>query len=118
MPDLLLVCLLVVVVVAAAVVARRRATRGSACCGEREAAPVRSRVADRSRSHYPYETTLSIGGMTCENCAIRVENALNALPGTWASVSISDHRATVRTKEAPDERTLRAAVSQAGYVVL
>jgi copper chaperone CopZ len=56
--------------------------------------------------------------MTCENCAIRVENALNGLPGTWASVSIADHTALVRTTAEPDLPALREAVAKAGYVLL
>ena len=79
---------------------------------------MRVRVADRDKRHYPYQTELVIGNMTCENCAIRVENALNALPGTWAQVSISTHKAIVRTKQEPDVTELRCAVSTAGYVVV
>ena len=56
--------------------------------------------------------------MTCVNCAIRVENALNGLPGTWAKVSIATKTATVRTKEEPDASAMREAVTSAGYVVL
>ncbi len=117
MVDALLVLAIAVAVVVAAMVARRRARRGSACCGEHDEAPVRARVHDRDKSHYPYETELTIGGMTCENCAIKVENALNGLPGTWASVSIGSRSARVRTKERPDMDTLRAVVREAGYVV-
>ena len=118
MADVAIVVVLVVAVVAAVLVVRRRATKGSACCGEHEAATARVRVADRNKKHYPYETTLRIGGMTCDNCAARVENALNALPGTWASVSIASREADVRTKEEPDLAAMREAVSRAGYVVL
>lgn len=116
--DAVLIVLLAVVVAAAVLVMRNRARRGSACCGERDEAPARVRVADRDKSHYPYETELSIGGMTCENCAIKVENALNALPGTWAAVSIGSHAARVRTTGEPDIDAMRAAVREAGYVVL
>ena len=118
MANALLVALLAAVVAAAVVVVRRRATRGSACCGEHEAAPARVRVVDRNKSHYPYETRLSIANMTCDNCAARVENALNALPGTWATVSMATREARVRTKGEPDERAMRDAVAAVGYVVL
>ena len=55
--------------------------------------------------------------MTCENCARRVENALNGLDGVWAKVDIGIHRADVRTKTPPDENALLESVRQAGYVV-
>lgn len=108
----------VAAVVVAIILVRRRQTQGSACCGDRGQAVARTRVADRNKAHYPYETTLNIGGMTCDNCAARVENALNELPGTWATVSIATHTAVVRSKEAQDLDQVRAAVAHAGYVVL
>ena len=33
------------------------------------------KVKDKDPSHYPYEKILKIDGMTCGNCANRVENA-------------------------------------------
>ena len=55
--------------------------------------------------------------MTCENCARKVENALNLLDGTWAVVSISGGSAKVLSKTPLDEAALREAVRGAGYVV-
>ena len=96
----------------------QRSKKGGGCCGTHEETARRLPVRDRDKSHYPYKQVLTIGGMTCENCAIRVENTLNALPGTWAKVDISEKKATVLTKEEPDIKQLREAVSRAGYVVL
>mgnify|MGYP002627357338 CR=1 FL=1 len=107
-----------VAVIVAIVLMRRRQAHGSACCGEKGRAVARMRVADRNKAHYPFCTELGIGGMTCSDCAVRVENALNALPGTWAKVSLSNHTALVRTKEAPSLDALRDTVRAAGYVVL
>ena len=117
MSNFLLIAALAVVAVWAAYRTIRRARRGGGCCGERESAVARVQAKDRDRSHYPYQATLAIGGMTCENCARRVENALNGLDGVWAKVDIGSHRAAVRTKTPPDENALREAVRQAGYVV-
>jgi len=95
----------------------RRARRGGGCCGEHEQAEARIAVADRNRAHYPHEVRLRIGGMTCENCARKVENALNSLEGVWARVRVDQGTALVRCKQPPDEQALRRAVGQAGYVV-
>lgn len=94
-----------------------RLRRGSACCGEHEAAVKRVSVADRNRAHYPYRVRLTLGGMTCENCARRIENALNALPGVWARVDLSARTASVLCKTEPDEALLRETVRSAGYAV-
>lgn len=94
-----------------------KAKKGGGCCGEHEEAVRRTGVKDRNKKHYPYRLTLLIGGMTCENCARRVENALNALPDTWANVDIGNKKATVFLKQKPDESQLRGAVASAGYVI-
>lgn len=118
MADVIIVLVLVAVVALAVRTVLRRRREGSACCGPGEAAPERVHVADRNAAHYPYELDLAIGGMTCENCAIRVENALNELPGTWARVSIDTRVAHVRSKDEPDVDALRRAVAAAGYAVM
>ncbi len=112
-----IVIVLAAVIVWAVIQAAHKARKGGGCCGEHEAAPGRVKAADRNKAHYPYEAVMDIGGMTCENCARRVENALNQLDGVWATVSISTHQAKVLLKRAPDEHQLRQAVHEAGYVV-
>ncbi len=87
------------------------------CCGTGSESVRRVRVQDRDKKHYPYETRLAVGGMTCRNCARRVENALNSLDGVWARVDLSKNEAFVRLKSPPDEDALRAAVQKAGYWV-
>ena len=95
----------------------KKARRGGGCCPEREETVRRVPVADRNRKHYPYQVRMQIGGMTCENCARRVENALNSLDNVWAEVRISDHTAVVRLKQEPDVRELSRKVTEAGYAV-
>ena len=96
----------------------RRSKKGGGCCGSHEEALKRISVQDRNKNHYPYQRILTIGGMSCENCAVRVENALNKMPDTWAKADFSEKKATVLTKEEPDEHQLRKAVTSAGYSVL
>ena len=61
---------------------------------------------------------MGIGGMTCENCARKVANTINAVEGLWAVVSYENRTADVRAKSMPDEASLRRLVSDAGYVVM
>ena len=116
--DALVVALLAALVALALALCRRRRTRGIACCGTPGHSVRRVGPRDRARSRYRHETTLTIAGMTCEGCATRVENALNALPGTWARVRIADHTARVRTIDEPDRQAMREAVAKAGYALL
>ncbi|AXB41599.1 heavy metal translocating P-type ATPase [Amycolatopsis albispora] len=61
------------------------------------------------------ELELSIGGMTCASCAMRIEKKLNKLDGVTATVNYATEKAKVAFPEsiAPDE--LIAQVEAAGY---
>lgn len=96
----------------------RKLSHGGGCCGEHEAAEKKVRVSDHNKDHYPYTTVLTVDGMTCGNCARRVENALNRLEGTWAEVELGDRKAVVRTKQPARAEELRQAVAEAGYTVI
>ena len=96
----------------------KKIKKGGDCCPEHEEATKSVKVKDRDKSHYPYEAKLAIDGMSCGNCVRNVENALNSLEGTWASVSLEDNQATVLLKSPPDIEKLSKAVSDAGYCVL
>lgn len=92
----------------------KKLRQGGGCCGEREPAEKKVRVADRNRSHYPYHAVLKIDGMVCANCARRVENAINRMDGYWAEADVAGARANVHCKEKPDlgqlEEAVRAAI--------
>ena len=96
----------------------KKLKKGGDCCPEHEEATKSVKVKDRDKSHYPYEAKLAIDGMSCNNCGRNVENALNALDGTWASVSLEDNMATVLLKNPPDIEKLSKVVADAGYMVL
>ena len=96
----------------------KKLKKGGDCCPEHEEATKSVKVKDRDKSHYPYEAKLAIDGMSCGNCVRNVENALNSLEGTWASVSLEDNQATVLLKSPPDIEKLSKAVLDAGYCVL
>jgi len=59
---------------------------------------------------------LSVGGMTCASCVIRVEKALKAVPGvTHAEVNLATERAQVRFAAGLTIDRLVAAIEKAGY---
>lgn len=118
MSTVIIVLVLVVVCIYAGYSYIHKLRHGGDCCGEHETAEKKVRVEDRDKTHYPYSATLRIDGMTCGNCARRVENALNRLPGVWATVELGDKTATLRLKQPADGDALRQAVREAGYTVL
>ena len=113
--QVVLSVLLAALLIGAGYLTWNKLRRGGGCCGEHEASVRRIAVPDKNKAHYPYCVTLTIGGMTCQNCAVRVENALNALDGTWARVSLDTKTARVLSKQPPDLPLLCRTVAQAGY---
>ena len=55
--------------------------------------------------------------MSCGNCAIRVENALNSLEGVYARVNLMEAEADVRMKQEFSDTVLKDTVKDAGYTV-
>ena len=119
---------IIVAVAAIAVYAVRHLVRvgtgKDSCCsgsggGARDVKKVRHvEVADTDPAHYPYTSEVRVRDMVCEGCVENVQNALNALPGTWATVDLESRTATVRTKAEPDVAQLERAIEGAGYSVM
>jgi P-type Cu+ transporter len=58
---------------------------------------------------------LTIGGMTCASCAVRIEKKLNRLDGVTATVNFATEQASVRYPDTLSPHDLAAVVEQAGY---
>jgi len=116
--NIIIVLIVAAIVVFGSINYIKKLKKGGDCCPEHEETTKSVRVNDRDKSHYPYEAKLAIDGMSCNNCVRNVENALNALDGTWATVSLEDNMATVLLKNPPDIEKLSKAVADAGYMVL
>ena len=61
---------------------------------------------------------VKIKGMSCGHCQKRVEDALNKLPGTEATVNLKREEATITVSEGWDEQLIRDAIENAGYAVV
>ena len=58
---------------------------------------------------------MKIGGMMCEKCTAHVSEALNAIDGVRAEVSLENGCAYITLDKDTDESVLKKAVSDAGY---
>lgn len=117
MAATIIICIVLAGIVVLAVRHSRRVLQ-SGCCGSGDGpAPKKIRVQDRDPSHYPYEKILDIDGMSCRNCAVHVQNALNSLDGVYSEVNLGRKKAVVRMKEELPDQVLRKAVADAGYSV-
>ncbi len=79
-------------------------------------------IVEEQKKEYKEEIkmkkVLTIEGMMCGHCTGRVEQALNALEGVKAEVSLDDKTATVTAAEEVPEEILVKAVTDAGYTVV
>ena len=64
------------------------------------------------------EKNLTINGMTCPHCNVRVENALNGVNGVKARVNAGAKCALVNCSEDITNADLIHAVQKAGYEVV
>lgn len=113
------ICIALAIIVALAVNSvKKRIQYGSSCCGTHDPLPKKIRITDRDASHYPYRYSLTVDGMHCSNCVRHVENALNSLPGVWATVNLAEKTVLVRSKGPLEEDGLSRTVSEAGYTLM
>lgn len=116
MTEAIIIILLTVLVCFGTYQTVKKFRKGGGCCGEHEQAKKRVSVKDKNKSHYPYSVDLKIKGMTCQNCARRVENALNTLDGIWAKVDLNSNTAHILLKQETDKKELCRMIASAGYV--
>ena len=111
--ELLIIILLAIILVWAVYRIIKKIRYGGGCCGELEQSERPVSVKDRNKSHYPYAADLKITGMTCRNCAQKVQNALNELDGVWAMVDLNSHTAHIRLKQKPNIDQLCSIIAKA-----
>ncbi len=79
------------------------------CNGNKKAAKA------KNKDNYAYSQTFKISGMTCSNCAKRIENELNELDGVWADVNFESASAEFRAKGEINADTICGIVARLGY---
>ncbi len=61
---------------------------------------------------------IEVTGMTCQNCARHVKEALEALPGLRnVEVDLAHHSAHFESEGAVDREKIAAALDEAGYAL-
>ena len=92
---------------------RKKLTRG--CCGAGGDSVEKVGTADKNPADYPYQYIVSIEGMTCKNCAARIENKFNQMDEYLAKVNLRKNTALIRSKTDVTDGDLKSVVARAGY---
>lgn len=112
-----IICIIIIVICVFGIRSyTKRLTHG--CCGGGGEVEKRVRPKDKNPGHYPYISQIKIEGMTCSNCAARIENAFNSMDGMWAQADSGTGNVAVRMKEKCEEKELKRTVERLGYRVV
>lgn len=88
----------------------------SACCGGTQGL---KREKHKLEGKKLGEYTLAISGMKCENCEIRIENAIcRSQPGLSARASRKKGRVTISFDREIDREKIKQVIRDVGYRVL
>ena len=113
MDNYIIIAVLLLIVVFALLRAKKH-FKGGGCCGSGGNTIRLKKTLDGPKLG---EKILTIEGMTCENCEIRVENALNRLDHVAASVRWKKKTAVVTYNAEVTNEALKTAVERMGYKV-
>ncbi|MCC8030093.1 MAG: heavy-metal-associated domain-containing protein [Lachnospiraceae bacterium] len=113
--TIIIVVIIIVIVLAVILNYRKKVMQG--CCGAEGDAAEKVIPKDVNLSEYPYTCTIRIEGMTCKNCAARIENRFNQTDGFFAKVNLRKNSAEVRTKTPVEDGEIKSIVAKAGYHV-
>ena len=113
MEDIIIIAVLAAVV-AFAIIRSIRHFKGGGCCGS-GSTTIRSKKT--LTAPVIREKLLTIEGMHCENCAIRIENALNRLEGVLCRVHLKKKTAIVSLSTEAADSLLKETVECPGYTV-
>ncbi len=111
MENVFIVVLLVVILVPAVMTAAKHMRGEGDCCGGPKEKPIKKKMTGKPVK----KIKITIDGMMCNNCRVRVENGLNEMDGVLAKVSLADKEAKISLyQEVPEEEILKK-VEELGY---
>ena len=106
------IIVILAVVMVSATLSSLRHFKGEGCCGGGGYRPRRKRL-----SGVKYTKVFRIGGMHCEHCKRRVEEAVNDIKGVAGRVNLKRGELTVSYAEDVPDETVRERIERVGYTV-
>ncbi len=82
------------------------------CCGGGSYKPRRKKLSD-----VKYKKTFKVGGMHCEHCKNRVEEAVNDIKGVVGKVDLKKGELTVSYAEDVADEIIKTKIERVGYTV-
>lgn len=113
MTDVIIIVVLILIIFVALQQVKKKLKGGGCCSGGS------TTIRDKNTLTEPKlgEKVLTVEGMHCENCEIRVENALNRLDGVLCKVNLKKNTAAVSYSREVSDELLKETVEKLGYEV-
>ena len=112
MENYIIIGLIAVIVVIGVLYTVKHFRGESGCCGGGSYKPKRKKLSD-----VKYKKTFKVGGMHCEHCKSRVEEAVNDIKGIAGRVDLKKGELTVSYAEDIDDEIIKTKIERAGYTV-
>lgn len=82
------------------------------CCGGGSYKPRRKKLSD-----VKYKKTFKVGGMHCEHCKNRVEEAINDIKGIAGKVDLKKGELTVSYEDNVADEIIKTKIERIGYTI-
>jgi copper chaperone CopZ len=110
--------IIIVLVILAVVTVKSYAKKlSSGCCGAGGDNEKKIVISDTDTANYPYHADVKIGGMHCQKCADRIENAFNKREGFYAIVDLKNGSAKIYAKKNITDFDVRSVIVGLDYSV-
>ncbi len=111
------IIILVLVILAVATIKSYAKKLSSGCCGAGGDKEEKATVNDTDIGNYSYCAEVKIGGMHCQKCADRIENAFNRKEGFYAIVDLKGGSAKIYAKKRLTDFDVRSVIVGLDYSV-
>ncbi len=113
MGNIIIICIIIVCVITGVRETVKHFKGQSACCGGTQGM---TREKHKLEGKKIGEYTLTISGMKCENCEIRIENAIcRSQPGLSARANHKKGKVIISYDREIDREKVKQAIQDAGY---
>ena len=113
MENYIIIGMIAVIVVISVISSIKHFKGEGGCCGGGSYKPKRKKL-----SGVKYTKKFKVGGMHCEHCKRRVEEAVNDIKGIAGRANLKKGELTVSYAEDIDDITVKTRIERAGYTIL
>ena len=113
MENYIVIGIIAVIVVIAVISSIKHFKGEGGCCGGGSYKPKKKKLPK-----VIYQKTFKVGGMHCDHCKNRVEEAVNDIQGVAGKVDLKKGELTVSYAEDVPDEIIKAKITRAGYEII